>query len=119
MSLIGAYARPLSEEGDPAVYFRREFDVAPGLESATLRVTALGVVEPDLNGVRVGDEVLEPGWTSYRHRLLVREHDITALLRPGRTPSARSSGRAGRSGGWATRRSAGGGSTPSGPGCTR
>ncbi|HUP99404.1 MAG TPA: glycoside hydrolase family 78 protein [Aeromicrobium sp.] len=80
---IGACARPTSENGDPAVYFRREFDVAPDIESATLWVTALGIVEPYLNGVRVGDEVLEPGWTSYRHRLLVRGHDITPLVRPG------------------------------------
>ncbi|SHN14775.1 glycoside hydrolase family 78 protein [Cryptosporangium aurantiacum] len=81
--MIGACAFPLSREGDPAVYFRREFEVTPDLASATLWVTALGIVEPYLNGVRVGDEVLEPGWTSYRHRLLVRSHDVTALLHPG------------------------------------
>ena len=80
---IGARARPRSEEGDPAVYFRRAFGLAPGIVSATLWVTALGVVEPYLNGVRVGDEVLEPGWTSYRHRLVVRRHDVTSLVRPG------------------------------------
>jgi len=80
---IGACARPASEEGDPAVYFRREFEVGQGIVSATLRVTALGVVEPYLNGTRVGDEVLEPGWTSYRHRLAVRSHDVTHLVRPG------------------------------------
>jgi alpha-L-rhamnosidase len=83
-AFIGARARPTSEEGDPAVYFRREFDLAPGMVSATLWVTALGVVEPYLNGARVGDEVLEPGWTSYRHRLVVRSHDITSLVRTGR-----------------------------------
>ncbi|WP_432974803.1 glycoside hydrolase family 78 protein [Dactylosporangium sp. CA-233914] len=80
---IGACARPTSEDGDPAVYFRREFEVARDIESATLWVTALGVVEPYLNGARVGDEVLEPGWTSYRHRLLTRRHDISALVRRG------------------------------------
>jgi alpha-L-rhamnosidase len=82
-SFIGACAWPVSSEGDPAIYFRRSFDVRPELVAATLRVTALGVYEPYLNGVRVGDEVLEPGWTSYRHRLLVRTHDITALLHSG------------------------------------
>ncbi|MGR6999276.1 family 1 glycosylhydrolase [Yinghuangia aomiensis] len=80
---IGSPARATSEEGDPAVYFRREFDAAGDLLSATLRVTALGIVEPYVNGAVVGDEVLEPGWTSYRHRLVVRRHDITALVRPG------------------------------------
>jgi alpha-L-rhamnosidase len=82
-SFIGSRARPTSEPGDPAVYFRREFHAAQDLIGATLKVTALGIVEPYLNGVRVGDEVLEPGWTSYRHRLTVRSHDVSALIRTG------------------------------------
>ncbi|GAA4734408.1 glycoside hydrolase family 78 protein [Phytohabitans rumicis] len=80
---IGPRARPTSEAEDPAVYFRREFEVAQDVVSATLWVTALGVVEPYLNGAPVGDEVLDPGWTSYRHRLVVRSHDVTHLVRPG------------------------------------
>ena len=72
-----------SQGGDPAPYFRRDFDVADGLKGATLRVTALGVVEPYLNGRRVGDEVLAPGWTSYRHRLMVSTYDVTDLLSSG------------------------------------
>lgn len=69
--------------GDPALYFRREFDVDQGLRRATLTVTALGIVEPYLNGVRVGDEVLAPGWTSYRHRLITSSHDVTGLVAAG------------------------------------
>ncbi|MET9970898.1 family 78 glycoside hydrolase catalytic domain, partial [Streptomyces sp. NPDC006356] len=72
-----------SAEGDPAPYFRRDFEVAEGLRRAVLRVTALGIVEPYVNGVRVGDEMLAPGWTSYRHRLMVSDHEVTDLLRPG------------------------------------
>ncbi|KQZ86103.1 alpha-L-rhamnosidase [Microbacterium sp. Root166] len=66
-----------SSEGDPAPYFRRTFTVEPGLRSATLRATALGIVETFVNGHRVGDDVLAPGWTSYRHRIGVSEHDVT------------------------------------------
>ncbi len=80
---IGPCNRPISEQGDPAAYLRSEFDVAPALTSAVLYVTALGIVEPYVNGTRVGDEVLEPGWTSYRHRLVVRSHDISGLLKQG------------------------------------
>ncbi|OXM59791.1 glycoside hydrolase family 78 protein [Amycolatopsis vastitatis] len=72
-----------SAEGDPAPYFRREFEVSPGLRRAMLHVTALGIVAPYVNGVRVGDEELMPGWTSYRHRLMVSGHDVTHLLTPG------------------------------------
>ncbi|HWU08902.1 MAG TPA: family 78 glycoside hydrolase catalytic domain [Streptomyces sp.] len=63
--------------------FRREFTVERVSERAVLHVTALGVVEPFLNGTRVGDAVLTPGWTSYRHRLPVSAHDVTGLLVPG------------------------------------
>ncbi|AXB45237.1 glycoside hydrolase family 78 protein [Amycolatopsis albispora] len=65
-----------------APYFRREFTAAEP-RRATLNVTGLGIVEPYLNGVRVGDEVLAPGWTSYRHRLHVSRHDVTDLVREG------------------------------------
>jgi len=72
-----------SGEGDPAPYFRREFRVDPDLREATLTVTALGIVEPYVNGARVGDEVLAPGWTSYRHRVGTRTHDVTELVAAG------------------------------------
>ncbi|WP_049559610.1 alpha-L-rhamnosidase [Nonomuraea sp. SBT364] len=66
-----------------APYFRREFtaDQPPG--RAVLRVSGLGIVEPYLNGTRVGDEVLAPGWTSYRHRVQVSAYDVTALIKAG------------------------------------
>ena len=80
--------------GGPAVYFRRDFPVNSGLQRATLKVTALGIVVPRLNGARVGDEVLAPGWTSYTHRLHVSEHDVTDLVGRGRE-RARRRGRGG------------------------
>ncbi len=67
-------------EGDPAAYLRRTFSLEALPDRAMLRVSALGVVEARLNGTRVGDEVLAPGWTSYRHRLVVAEHDVTDAL---------------------------------------
>ncbi|GHC83178.1 alpha-L-rhamnosidase [Nocardiopsis terrae] len=51
--------------------------------SARLYVTAHGVFEAEVNGVRVGDEVLAPGWTTYPARLRYRTHDVTGLLREG------------------------------------
>jgi alpha-L-rhamnosidase len=66
--------------GAPAPYLRREFMVDDGLVRAILHVTALGLVEAYLNGEVVGDEVLAPGWTSYRHRLAVPRHDVTDRL---------------------------------------
>ncbi len=70
-------------EDGHAPYFRRDFTVGESLVGAHLRITALGIVDPYINGERVGDEVLAPGWTSYRHRVIVSTHDVTALLKPG------------------------------------
>jgi alpha-L-rhamnosidase len=71
------------KEGDPAPYFRRSFTAPGGTIKATLRITAVGLVEPWLNGNRVGNEVLAPGWTSYRNRLAVSTHDVTDVIVPG------------------------------------
>lgn len=62
---------------------RGEFDLPAEPVAARLYATALGAYELELNGARVGDEVLAPGWTSYHHRLRYRTHDVTALLRAG------------------------------------
>ncbi|MWV51550.1 family 78 glycoside hydrolase catalytic domain (plasmid) [Rathayibacter sp. VKM Ac-2803] len=69
--------------GEAAPHVRNVFELVEAPASATLRVTALGLAEPWINGHRVGDEVLSPGWTSYRHRIIVSEHDVTDLLQSG------------------------------------
>jgi alpha-L-rhamnosidase len=46
-------------------------------------VTAHGVYVAELNGRRVGDVQLAPGWTSYHKRLEYQQYDVTGLLRPG------------------------------------
>lgn len=63
--------------GEPASYLRKEFVALMAPRRATLRSTAVGLIEPHLNGAVVGDEVLAPGWTSYHHRLIVSTHDVT------------------------------------------
>ncbi|MFI6693286.1 glycoside hydrolase family 78 protein [Streptomyces sp. NPDC050433] len=68
----------------PSPMLRREFDVQGPVRSARLYATALGVYEAEINGSRVGDDVLAPGWTAYDKRLRYQTFDVTALLRPGR-----------------------------------
>lgn len=62
---------------------RRAFTVSGPVARARLYATAHGVFEAELNGVRVGDEVLAPGWTPYHRRLRYRTHDVTDLLAAG------------------------------------
>jgi alpha-L-rhamnosidase len=95
------------EEPGPAPYFRGSLRVGPGLRRAELSVTGLGLVEAYVNGHRVGDEVLCPGWTSYRHRLLVSSHDVTGLLVEGNNVLGAIVGEGwavGRLAGWAEKR---------------
>lgn len=67
-----------------AVLMRREFKVGSGpIAKARLYVTAKGVYEVEINGARVGDEVLAPGWTAYQHRIIHQTHDVTKLLATG------------------------------------
>ena len=66
--------------GSPAPWVRGEFAVHGPVAMARLYTTALGVYEASLNGRRVGDEILAPGWTSYKNRLCYQTYDVTGLL---------------------------------------
>ena len=66
------------------IYLRREFDLEFEARRARLHATALGVYELWINGKRVGEDYLSPGWTNYRKRLAFQTHDVTSLLRKGR-----------------------------------
>ena len=67
----------------PCPYFRRRFQLRGDVAGATLYATARGVLALELNGARVGDAVLSPGWTDYRARIEYETHDVTELLRRG------------------------------------
>ncbi|MGY1625160.1 family 78 glycoside hydrolase catalytic domain [Geodermatophilus sp. SYSU D00965] len=78
--------RPVLPEdaGEEAVaLLRREFRLDRPVTRARLYATAQGVYEAELNGAAVGDLVLAPGWTSYRHRLRYHTYDVTALVAEG------------------------------------
>lgn len=68
----------------PAPLLRREFALAGTIRTARAYVTSHGLYELHLNGRRVGDEVLTPGWTSYKNRLQYQTYDVTALLKSGK-----------------------------------
>jgi alpha-L-rhamnosidase len=62
---------------------RREFTARPGLRRAIAHVSGLGHYEMSVNGTRVGDALLTPGWTAYDRTCLYDTHDITSLLHGG------------------------------------
>lgn len=66
--------------------FRKDIIVpkrSASLSKGRLYITAFGVFEAYIDGQRINDELLAPGWTSYRHRLTYRTVDVTPLLRDG------------------------------------
>jgi alpha-L-rhamnosidase len=67
----------------PAYQLRHEFTLDRPVVTATAWATAHGIYELFVNGTRVGDLELTPGFTAYRKRLQVEPHDVTELLRPG------------------------------------
>jgi alpha-L-rhamnosidase len=67
----------------PPLHLRREFHLPRRPVRARLYATARGVYEPRLNGERIGDLELAPGWTEYHHRLQYQTYDVTDQLRAG------------------------------------
>jgi len=63
---------------------RAEFPLDGEVERATVYVTAHGMYELFINGQRVGDALLTPGWTEYDKRVLYQTWDVTGLLRDGK-----------------------------------
>jgi alpha-L-rhamnosidase len=64
-------------------YLRKTFELGGSVRSARLYVTALGLYEARINGIRVGATELAPGWTDYRKRVRYQTYDVSDLLRPG------------------------------------
>ncbi len=70
-------------DAEPSPYFRKSFTAHAPIRRARLYASARGVYEARLNGVKIGDALLAPGWTDYRVRIQYQTYDVTALVREG------------------------------------
>jgi alpha-L-rhamnosidase len=68
---------------EPAPVLSGRVALPDGIVRARLYATAHGVYTAELNGRRVGDQELAPGWTAYQHRLRYQTYDVTDLVTPG------------------------------------
>lgn len=73
---------PESDDRRPALV-RREFYLDGEPVSARLYASAHGLYEAEINGRRVGDDAMSPGWTAYSRRLRYYTYDVTGHVRPG------------------------------------
>ncbi len=71
------YARVNSNE---CPVYKKSFCVKVNVKNAKLFVTARGVYTAYLNGKRISNYVLAPGWTVYEKRHQYQEYDITEML---------------------------------------
>lgn len=67
----------------PGYALHREFTLDSAPDSARAYATAHGIYELFINGLRVGDQQLSPGSTSYHSTLQVQAYDVAGLLRAG------------------------------------
>ncbi len=69
--------------GGPGCFVAREFELEKAPASATLRISALGLYRAFLNGKRIGNDLLTPGWTCYDDRIAYQTYEVADLLQPG------------------------------------
>ena len=67
---------------------RRTFEISKPVASARIYATALGAYKLSLNGQRVGDQILSPGWTDFRERVVYQAYDVTSEIKEGRNAIA-------------------------------
>ncbi len=77
-----SYDAQLSAVNGP-VLLRRSFSLERDVVRAIVYVTACGLYRLHLNGTRVSDRELAPGWTDYAQRIQYHAYDITDELREG------------------------------------
>ena len=78
---IAYWIRPQKDYGNVCPIFQKNFSCLSNIKKASLYITAMGVYEATLNGERVGDFIMAPGWTQYDKRHLYQIYDITSLLK--------------------------------------
>ena len=65
------------------VYFRKTVRAGGGVKRAVAYVTSHGIYELRINGAKVGEDYLTPGWTSYHKTLQYQAYDVTDAIKKG------------------------------------
>lgn len=79
----GPWGRSVSAPPPPETLLRDEFTAGKPIASARAHVAGLGYNKLYLNGRRIGDRELEPGFTVYDKTVLYSTYDVTDALRTG------------------------------------
>ncbi len=77
-------ARTADTNSNPAPFLRRAFQVGQHIKHATVYICGLGYYELHINGKKIGDHLLDPGYTRYDKRDLYVAYDVTDDLQKGK-----------------------------------
>ncbi|MET3980503.1 alpha-L-rhamnosidase [Mucilaginibacter sp. UYP25] len=72
-----------NEINGPAPLLRATFNSQKTIKAATAYITAHGFYEAQINGKKIGNDYLAPGWTSYNKRLQYQAYDVKNLIKQG------------------------------------
>lgn len=74
----------ISGKSQTPFYARREFNIKKQVQKATAYVCGLGQFIFHINGQKVSDHELDPGWTNYDKKIKYVKFDVTKLLHEGK-----------------------------------
>jgi alpha-L-rhamnosidase len=63
--------------------FRKDIELRKKIREASLFISGLGQYEASINGQKVGNGFLTPGWTEYNKSVFYNCHNVTKLLQTG------------------------------------
>ncbi|MGG9960376.1 family 78 glycoside hydrolase catalytic domain [Ferruginibacter sp. SUN106] len=63
--------------------FRKLFTAEKEIAAATVYVSGLGQYELSINGEKIGNSFLAPGWTNYDKKVLYNIYDVTNIVKQG------------------------------------
>jgi alpha-L-rhamnosidase len=66
-----------------SMFIRKEFLVKPQILRAIIHVCGLGQYELSINGSKIGDYLLSPGWSDYGKTVLYDTYDVTHQIKGG------------------------------------
>ena len=78
------HPKAVSKEVNPLPMFRKEFIVSKKVTSAWLYVCGLGQFNSYLNGMKIGNHVMDPAWTEYSKVVNYVTFDLSSQLRKGK-----------------------------------
>ncbi len=75
-----SWIKAARQRKDVAIDFEKCFEAKPFPVKAELQISALGVYSCEINGKKVTESVLNPGWTDYNKRIQYQTFDVTGLI---------------------------------------